>query len=174
MKRLEKLIVGIAFLIIALCILSLPLILSGCGSSGGNHGSVQGAYYVATSFKSPDTANAELSRVKDRQWLVKFRTGIHPDSNRGPVIVLNNIKPEIAQLFDGSDWRTDWFWYRANVSTLIFFLDEDMPKGLDSIQAEIWLLEQLPITVEYKNHWITLIAYDTDEIGTKLKLILEW
>ena len=134
-----------------------------------------GTVYSSTSLIDPETADADLCAIPPLQKYVnKFRDGIHPDSGRGPVILLSPHRPDVSQLFDGSDWRTDWRWYRATREDIVFYFDEDMPPGLTSSQVTQWFKESLPLKSKVGNCTCTLYSYERDAIGAALSIIINW
>jgi hypothetical protein len=150
--------------------------MDGCGASGDEfHGEFVGTICVSTHFKDPSTADADLSYIKPiNRYCNKFRDGIHPDSGRGPVIYLSPLRPIVSQLFDGSNWKTDWPWYKQSPDDYVFYFDENMPEGLTSLEATVWFNEQLPMTVNLGKLYLTLYSYDRLSDRTELNISMTW
>jgi hypothetical protein len=158
--------------------------MDGCGASGDEfHGEFVGTICVSTHFKDPLTADADLCAVPPiYRYCNKFRDGIHPDSGRGPVILLSPYRPIVEQLFDGSDYRTDWGrWYVRSYDDYIFYFDENMPEfPEDMTLAEknaactAWFNENLPMTVNLGKLYLTLYSYERLSDRTELNISMTW
>ena len=145
------------------------------GDDGYSSGEFVGTVYSVTSLIDPLTAAAELCYIPPiKRYAMKFRDGIHPDSGRGPVLVLSPNAPFVSQLFDGSSWETDWRWYRRTQSDIIFYFDKEMPEGLTSSEATRWFQRSLPITSTVGKCSCTLHSYERNAVGAALTVAINW